>query len=144
MRNHDHSGDGHRRGSYVMGVVSALVIVTAMLVPAADAVEVPDRTGRFVTPTAVVAPPNGMNVGFAPNVLAIAEGGSITLVGADLQVHNLTCVERSRKTKRPLCNSTFVNAGQTAPVVGVEKLPAGTYPMVCQLHPKMTVNLRVL
>ena len=145
MQNDRHSGDGYRSRSYFVGFISTLLMVTGMLAPpTAAAVEVPDHAAKFVTPVAVVAPPNGTDIGFAPNVLAIAHGGSLTVAGADLQVHNLACVKRSRKTRRPLCQSAYVGAGQTAPVVGVEKLPAGTHPLVCQLHPKMTVTLTVL
>jgi plastocyanin len=91
-----------------------------------------------------VAPPSATTVGFAPNVLAISQGGTLNLLGADLQVHNLACTKLNRKTKRPLCQSDYAALGETKPVTGVEKLKVGTYALICQAHPQMKVDLRVV
>ena len=40
--------------------------------------------------------------------------------------------------------SEYAAAGETKPVVGVEKLKVGTYPLICQAHPQMKVDLRVV
>jgi plastocyanin len=93
---------------------------------------------------AAVALPSGTTTGFAPNIIAISQGGSLNIVGGDLQVHNLACTKTNRKTKRPICQSAFAALGETKPVIGVEKLPVGTYPLICQAHPQMKVDLRVV
>ena len=97
-----------------------------------------------MTPALAVALPNGTTTGFAPNVLAISQGGSLNLLGADTQAHNIACVKFSRKTKRPLCQSEYAAAGDVKPVAGVEKLRAGTYSLICQAHPQMKVDLTVV
>jgi plastocyanin len=92
----------------------------------------------------VVALPNGTTTGFAPNAVAILKGTGLDVLGADLQVHNLACVKRNRKTKRPLCQSEYVAAGESKPLVGAEKLPPGDYGLLCQLHPQMKAKLTVV
>lgn len=97
-----------------------------------------------VMPAAVVALPNGTTTGFAPKIVAITKGGTLDVVGADTTVHNLACVKRNRKTKRPLCRSDYAVAGEVKRVKGVEKLPAGTYALFCDVHPQMTAELMVV
>ena len=127
------------RSSRMLGVVCSLLIISALFGPAP--VRANERAG---TVGLAVALPNGTMTGFAPNLMAISEGGSLNLVGADTQVHNIACVKRNRKTKRPLCESAYAAAGEMKPVTGVEKLPVGTYALICQAHPQMKVELRVV
>jgi plastocyanin len=119
--------------------ICAFLVLSALLIPLPVAASEDPGTVALA-----VAPPNATTVGFAPNVLAISQGGSLNIVGADLQVHNIACVKFNRKTKRPLCQSAYAALGETKPVVGVEKLKVGTYPLICQAHPQMKVELRVV
>ena len=70
------------------------------------------------------------------------------MVGADTTAHNLACAKKTKKRRgrprRPLCMSGFAAAGETASVKRVKKLKPGSYRLLCQLHPKMTVELTVL
>ncbi|HYI44451.1 MAG TPA: hypothetical protein VE174_03180 [Actinomycetota bacterium] len=123
----------------IAGVLASLLVIPALL--GTTPVSANERAG---TPALAVALPSGTTTGFAPNILAISQGGSLNIVGADLQVHNLACTKIKRKTKRPICQSAYVAAGEVKPVVGVEKLKVGTYPLICQAHPQMKVDLRVV
>ena len=95
---------------------------------------------------AVVAPPNATTVGFVSRALAIPRGETLDLVGADTTAHNVACVKKvkKRKSRRPMCQSPFAASGQVVRVKGVEKLKPGTYALICQLHPQMTLALTVL
>lgn len=99
---------------------------------------------------AVLAPANGTTTGFAPRSLVAAQGTSMDLIGADTTAHNLVCEKKKkvkkgkRRFRRPVCASGFAAAGQTSRVEGVETLKPGTYALLCQLHPQMTVELTVV
>jgi plastocyanin len=148
---HSRKPRGHRRA---FAIATSALVVVGLLGPVSVATARPEMpasggTYRFQpaivgTPAQVVAPPNGTTTGFAPNLAAIAKGGSLDLVGADLVSHNLACVKKNRKTRRPLCQSDYAALGEVKPVKGVQKLPVGTYKLNCQLHPKMTAELTVV
>ncbi len=129
-------GGARSTGAVVM--LTACLLILSLLGPA------PSMAQDVGTPAGVLAPPDGANNGFAPNNIVIAQGGSVDVVGADLQSHNLACIKRNRKTKLPLCQSEYAAAGETKRVEGVENLKAGAYQLMCQLHPSMIVDLTVL
>ena len=133
------SGRFSGRFGRMAGVVASVLVIAALLGPPSVAAE--ERAG---TVGVSVAPPNATTVGFAPNVVVISEGGTLDVVGADLQVHNLACTKVNRKTKRPVCQGAYAATGEIKPVVGVEKLKVGSYSLVCQAHPQMKVDLRVV
>jgi plastocyanin len=130
-------GNGARLS--LVAVLGSVALVSGLFTPSPVAAS--ERPG---TPGVAVALPNGTTTGFAPNIVAVTRGGSLNLVGADTQVHNLACIKRNRRTKRPLCQSDYAGPGEIKPVVGVEKLKVGTYALICQLHPQMKAELRVV
>jgi plastocyanin len=129
---HTVSPRGRRRTGVL--VVASLLLVVSMFAPGSGAMAAPGAVP-------IVALPNGATVGFAPRTAVMPRGGSIDLVGADTTAHNIACAKKKRR--RPLCQSGFVTAGQTVPLKGAHKLKPGTYLLICQLHPQMTVNLTV-
>jgi plastocyanin len=98
--------------------------------------------------TWVYETPPGANVyGFVPPAGVITEGGTAYLTNQDATAHNIACVKFDPVTRRPLCESPYANPSlppETVPINGVDKLPPGTYDLLCQLHPPMTATLTVV
>ena len=88
----------------------------------------------------VVAPPNAVVAGFAPPTLALPQGSSLRLMNQDSTTHDITSNDRNAAGQR-LFASTYTNNGETAVVVGVDALPAGSYGFHCSLHGQMTGTL---
>jgi plastocyanin len=95
-------------------------------------------------PGFVATVPNGTILGYYPPQAVITQGSSLTFVNGDNTTHDVTCEERDPVTRKPICGSDYLNAGQTGPVKGVESLPAGTYRFHCSLHSGMVGDLTVL
>ena len=74
--------------------------------------------------------------------VSIAQGEKITFTNLDTIAHDVTASAKSGDGK-PLFASAQVSTGGSAPVSGVEALPAGSYPYICSLHPFMTGTITV-
>ena len=104
-----------------------------------------------------VAGPGSFAGGYVTRVTAVPAGGELTFFNGDAATHTLTSDKslprrKARKTKRcgaypattcPLFTTKSVGSGQSAPVIGVDKLAAGQYEFHCQIHSNMTGTLVV-
>lgn len=91
----------------------------------------------------VAALPFGNVAGFGPRTVTVFQGQALDFVNLDpTGPHDLVSVKRGPDFKR-LFSSASVPFGEIAPVVGVEKLPAGTYGFVCSIHGAMQGQLSV-
>jgi uncharacterized protein len=74
---------------------------------------------------------------FLPAELTLPRGSSLTYVSVDVPIDGAHVI-----VSRPsgLFRSNGITTG-TSPVFGVEALPPGRYPYVCQIHPAMTGTL---
>ena len=81
---------------------------------------------------------------YVPLMVAARQGMSLQLVQLDpTQRHDIVSRAAST-TRRPLFASARSLAfGETQRVPGVEKLPVGTYPFTCSIHPFMFGQLIV-
>ena len=76
-----------------------------------------------------------------PRVTALA-GDLLTHTNLDTAPHNVLS-EDVGSDGAPLFSSDVIDAGESAPVEGVEGLEAGVYPFICQVHPTMVGELEV-
>jgi plastocyanin len=90
----------------------------------------------------VVAGPGATYTTYATPVMATPKGGQVSFVNNDLPPHDVTSVAQSG-SGAPLFKSKLVGIGEVTPVVGVDKLAAGTYPFYCSIHPGMKGTLAV-
>jgi plastocyanin len=102
-----------------------------------------DEPAAFPVHSAVAALPVGNITGFAPPKTVMFEGQSLDFVNLDVTgPHDVTSVKRGSDYKR-LFSSASAPFGQVVPVVGVEKLPVGTYDFICSIHGTMQGQLIV-
>ena len=98
--------------------------------------EPPDDGGSGSSEATVATGPGAMNYGYLTPTVTISKGGTLSYTNYDAVKHNVSSVDG-------LFRSDLADAGQTVPVVGVEKLDTGTYPFLCQPHPNMKGKLQV-
>jgi plastocyanin len=81
---------------------------------------------------------------FVTTAVTIAPGERLTFMSQDpLVQHNVTATDNGADGK-PLFASATIGGGDTAPVIGTDKLGPGTYGYFCTIHPKqMTGTLTV-
>jgi plastocyanin len=107
-----------------------------------------------------VAIPGSEAAGFGTPVVVVPSGQSVTFVNADALSfgHNLSSVARfpgaapsyatwCRGVQQGFCSVFWtpnLDAGQTSPVLGVDRLAAGQYAFRCTLHVRMTGTLVVV
>ncbi|WP_297740489.1 multicopper oxidase domain-containing protein [Nocardioides sp.] len=78
---------------------------------------------------------------FSPGTVALAGGGTLTLVNFDILDHTVTSVATDAEGT-PLFD-VRVAAGTSATITGVEELGEGSYAFFCKLHPQMRGTLVV-
>ncbi|HVF03969.1 MAG TPA: cupredoxin domain-containing protein [Frankiaceae bacterium] len=78
---------------------------------------------------------------FVPMNLSVTAGDKLTFVNPDVAPHNV--IAEATHKNVPLFRSDTITMGETAEVVGVDKLKPGTYTFVCTLHPRMRGALAV-
>jgi plastocyanin len=108
----------------------------------------PATTAGAQTPAAyqIVSPSQAQLVGpaaYVSPVHVIPQGTSITYTNVDLPLHDVIARQNGPDGK-PLFASRLVSLGQSAPVLGVEALPPGSYPFTCSLHNGMNATLEVV
>jgi plastocyanin len=92
----------------------------------------------------------GSGLNYAPPVVIVPKGTAVTYTNLDYDPHNVTSVKtvqvrvgKKWVTKRLFSAATILASqiGSSVPVVGAEKLPAGTYNFFCSVHPWMQGQL---
>lgn len=89
----------------------------------------------------VTAGPEATSAGFAPPVVALPQGSTLTFVNGDTMTHDVT--SEAKQDGAPLFKAPFTGSGTTSAVKGVEDLKAGTYPFFCSLHTQMKGQLTI-
>jgi FtsP/CotA-like multicopper oxidase with cupredoxin domain/plastocyanin len=133
------------RGRHVLAVVLTGLLCTTVLLgydagggPGAPA----SRAAALAPATATIVIEKGGTVkGFSPAEVAVAGGGTVTVVNLDDIDHTVTSVARDA-AGNPLFD-VRVATGTTATVTGVERLADGSYPFFCKFHPGMRGTLVV-
>lgn len=103
----------------------------------------PPPTGQVV-----VAAPGGFTPAgtYLTPVVVVQAGGSLsslTFVNPDVDLHDVTSTDKDASGS-PLFHSATIEFGETAPVVGVDRLQAGnSYAFYCSLHAWMRGTLVV-
>ncbi|MDQ3941080.1 MAG: plastocyanin/azurin family copper-binding protein [Actinomycetota bacterium] len=123
---------------------SAVVLLLAGVVAAgASMASAAPIDAGVVNGTIVAGPGAFISPGtYATPYVIVLEGQQATFYNADVAPHDVVSVEKKRK--RPLFRSKLIGLGQSAPVVGSEKLAPGTYAFFCSKHHWMTAQLVVL
>jgi plastocyanin len=112
----------------------ALVLVCAPLVVPAPPVSATVVQGVILTL---------LSQQFAPPTVVVPQGKSLLLAQLDPTVRH-DVVSRATVSGHPLfATSRTLNAGETAPVIGVEKLRPATYAFTCSIHNGMSGQLIV-
>ena len=93
--------------------------------------------------TTIATGPSAQATGYLPPVVTMARGGKASYVNADIVRHNVVSVAKGADGKPLFSSGTLSAAGESKPVVGVEKLAPGTYQFLCQPHPGMKGQLVV-
>lgn len=107
------------------------------------------------TPTApVVAGPGAWVTDYATKVAIVPVGGELDFVNADLMRHDVVAYRHYGSDDQPWCASSYppgrcplfwsekAPLGQTVPVLGLDRLYAGTtYAFYCTLHDGMRGTL---
>lgn len=95
----------------------------------------------------VSALPQGQLTSFAPALIVVPRGSSITFANLDLyDQHDMThdvIADRFHGDK-PLFSSGYTNPQQANSVTGVQGLSPGQYPFVCALHPSTMLGTLVV
>lgn len=115
-----------------------------------EAPPTPEGVGPVVT-----TGPGGFALGYAPPVVAVRKGGSLTYVNADVAPHDVVTDDVYGPDDQPWCRnyplnrcpliwSNLISLGNSTPVLGLENVtPGATYAFTCSLHPNMRGTLVV-
>jgi hypothetical protein len=91
----------------------------------------------------IVAPPGGSLAGYVPRA-ATPQGALASFVNLDpTGAHDVVASQRGADGK-PIFRSAVVLHGETADVIGTDKLGAGSYAFFCSTHTQMRGNLEVV
>ena len=136
---------GGRRTITSMTAVSIRLVLSATLlalVVAGPAQAAP--AGADAANGTIVAGPGGfISPGtYATPVVTVPKGTQATFYNADIAPHDVMSVDKNKKNK-PVFRSKLVGLGQSAPVVGTEKLAPGNYTFFCSRHHWMQGKLIV-
>lgn len=117
-------------------------LALAAVAIAALAVTAPQRGIGAATPPPAPAEITSVAYQFAPPIVRMDRGASLTYTNVDVAPHNVTS-DATGAGGDALFASATVAAGARVPVRGVEGLPQGVYGFTCTLHPEMRGELRV-
>lgn len=116
--------------------------VIAAVAAAVVAAPLAGTAGAVVNGTVVAGPGGFVSPGtYYTPVVTMTQGSEASFNNADIAPHDVTAV--AKKKKKPLFRSALVGIGQSAPVVGTDKLAAGRYEFYCTRHRWMTGTLIV-
>ncbi len=94
------------------------------------------------TGPSIVSGPGAASTGYATPVVVSHSGQKVTYVNLDNVQHDVNSTQKG-KNGLPLFHSKLIGLGESAPVQGAEKVPAGTYEFYCSVHPGMRGQLVV-
>ena len=120
-------------------IVAALSVGLVMAAAPARTAELDAVEGNIVAGPGSFAP--GAGTYFTPEVV-VRKGQPATFYNYDIAPHDV--VAEIKKRRKPIFKSALINVGQSAPVVGVEKLRPGSYDFYCSRHHYMQGELVVL
>lgn len=103
----------------------------------------PGDAGAGLLDARVLTTAGAATYGYATPATAISKGGTLSYLNLDIAKHDVVSVRRN-SSGAPLFKSALVGLNTRTPVVGVNKLAAGTYDFFCSLHPNMKGKLRVV
>lgn len=92
----------------------------------------------------IVAPPNAISTGFAPDQISIIQGERLSFTNLDPAVHDVT-IAATDEDGHEIFRSEQITASESArraatPVDNVDRLPAGTYNFFCSVHNSGTMR----
>ena len=120
--------------------VAPLLAAVLALVPASASAS---PAGNAVNGTIVAGPGGFVSPGtYATPVVTVTKGTKAVFYNADVAPHDVMSIDK--KGKKPLFASKVIGLGQSAPVAGTEKLPAGDYVFFCSKHHWMQGRLVVI
>jgi outer membrane protein assembly factor BamB len=90
----------------------------------------------------ILSGPGAASTGYATPAMVDQQGGKVTYLNLDNVQHDVNSTLKG-KDGRPLFQSKLIGLGESAPVVGADKVPAGTYEFYCSVHPGMRGQLVV-
>lgn len=102
-------------------------------------VEPPGLTGDLQ----IISGPGASNAGYLSPVWVYTRGSRLIYTNLDpIARHDVEATQKG-PDGRPLFDTPLLALRESSPVLGVEKLAAGTYPFKCELHPGMKAQLVV-
>ena len=90
----------------------------------------------------IVSGPGAASTGYATPAMVDQQGGKVTYLNLDNVQHDVNAVQKG-KDGQPIFHSKLIGLGESAPIVGADKVPAGTYDFYCSVHPGMRGQLIV-
>ena len=117
--------------------------LTAVLALGPGAAAAPLEGAAVVNGTIVAGPGGFVSPGtYATPVVTMTKGTQAVFYNGDIAPHDVVSI--TKKGKKPLFASKLVGLGQSSPVLGTQKLPAGSYVFFCTRHHWMQGRLVVL
>jgi outer membrane protein assembly factor BamB len=96
----------------------------------------PDGGGQPSADPIVASGPGAASYGYLTPIVLTNKGQKVTYINGDVVRHNVV-------STKGLFRSDLINTGESADVVGAEKLEPGTYDFLCEPHPGMKGQLVV-
>jgi plastocyanin len=90
----------------------------------------------------IVSGPGAASTGYATPVMTTQTGGPLSYVNLDNVLHDVNSTQKG-PDGLPLFHTKLIGLGESAPVEGLDKTPAGTYEFFCSVHPGMRGQLIV-
>ncbi|TML34543.1 MAG: hypothetical protein E6G29_10165 [Actinobacteria bacterium] len=90
----------------------------------------------------IVAGPGAASTSYATPVVVSQQHGKVSFLNLDTVQHDVNSTKKS-PNGGPLFHSKLVGLGESAPVQGVDHVPAGSYDFFCSVHPGMRGTLIV-